>query len=280
MTLKFTSTIQTNTFDDGTSVRYKYIISTKAETPVVVLIGGAFQDIDNLESCAHYLRNDYHVVVIEAPGYGKTASIPLSMPLQQIVDSIIITIYKLGIEDCFLFACSFGGLFSGLLCESKDIQIHKVVLMGFAPLTQMVTRSLQLCQSFIAEQRYDDFNFLFAALLMNNSEHRSIKHFERINKNLFEQMEQFDEKTYEQINRYIFRILHANTAPFIFPKCPVLMMTGEHDIFTPVASMKDFASENTLNNITVKAIKDSDHLCLIEQRKLVAKEIISFFREQ
>lgn len=255
-----------------------YCIVQKSEfrkcNPIVVL-GGAFQSMQSYNKHLEQYSQMSDVVLVDLPGTGKSDVLPHEFGIDFLVSTLHHMIEKLNLSCVELVCASYGTPIGIVFANTFPHMVSKLVLIGtmkaFPP-----HRRKQVERSF-GIMKYDmlDFSENILNILMNYEKQQHIRRFSSVNKVLRKIVENTHEDGKLKYEANSLRLLHFSPSASVFDfETPTLVFTGEHDSFTHPDFCREVAS--SLRNSVFTTIKDSDHLCNIEQF-LITNNLIAAF---
>jgi len=242
--------------------------------PIVVL-GGAFQSMQSYNKHLEHYAQMSDVVLVDLPGTGKSDVLPHDFGIDFLVSSLHHLFEQLQLKCVELVCASYGTPIGIVFANTYPHMVSKLVLIGtmkaFPP-----HRRKQVELSFATMNR----NMLAFAdsileILMNYEMQQNIKRFSSVNKVLRKIVENTLEEGKMKYVANSMRLLNFSPSESVFDfETPTLVFTGEHDSFTHPDFCREMAS--TLRNGVFTTIKNSDHLCNIEQFRITNNLIAAF----
>ena len=104
-------------------VRY----GTKSKNTIVLLHGWG-QNIEMMQPLGNLLADNYHITIIDLPGFGKSKEPEVALSVMDYTDIVHRLVEKLNIKKPTLIGHSFGGRIS--ICYGATYEVEKLVLCG------------------------------------------------------------------------------------------------------------------------------------------------------
>ena len=262
------------TFPDTTCVRYKLLGDKYVHINTLVFIGGAFQTIENISSSVKILTDSFNVIIVEAGGSPATADIPEEVSYSQMAGNIARLLASIGLYEFYLMGCSGGAVVSSYIKALGGFHIPKMVLVGCAPLSDDTVVQIQDCIQLIDDGKIKKAITAVLKLLLNYRERQHIRRFYAVEKGLREELESLSVSDFSKYRIGLHKVLALAEKGVPLPRCPTLILAGEYDHLTPIASIQKMVAGQP--HINVVSIPRCDHLCNVEDRKALVLEILHF----
>ncbi len=94
----------------------------------VVLLHGWGQNIEMMNPVGKGLESDYHITILDLPGFGKSSEPPFGWSIYDYYEMLCEFLDKLKIKNPILIGHSFGGRVAILYAAKK--KVHKLVLLS------------------------------------------------------------------------------------------------------------------------------------------------------
>lgn len=237
----------------------------------LIFIGGAFQNINQIEKLSNAFSQKTWVIAIDTPGNGDTGVLPHKYPFEFICSAINhCLVNELGVDRINLLGCSYGSIIAMRYAQMFP-NIDKLVLgaaMDHLPerLEYEFSRLLFLLKWNKKEEFADGFTDL-----MTNPELRKKNKLAKITgEKLRHALMHSSEGITEQFIHNTKRILKdAATDLSLMPDIETTVFTGEHDTFVPIDENKRVAAAFKKSRFV--SIPNADHMFHVEQfRRTVA----------
>ena len=105
----------------------------ETERPVLVMLHGLFASMQNWQSIAKRLVDDFHIFNVDLPNHGNSPRTS-AVDYQEMVDAVIALLEKIG-EPVHLLGHSMGGKVAMLVCLQRPELVEKLVVEDIAPKT-------------------------------------------------------------------------------------------------------------------------------------------------
>lgn len=247
----------------------------KAQTDIpLVFIGGAFQNIRQIEKLSNAFAKKTWVIAVDTPGNGETGVLPHNYGFDFMCSAINhCLVSELGVDRINLLGCSYGSIIAMKYAQMFP-NIERLVLgaaMSYLPdwLEYEFNRLLFLLKWNKREEFADGFTNL-----LTNPKLRKTNRLCRItSQKLKHALMHSDCGITEQFIHNTRRILkHANTDLSKMPDVETTVFTGEHDSFTSPSDNKLVASAFKHNHFTL--IPNADHMFHVEQFRATVNTIL------
>lgn len=94
----------------------------------IILLHGWGQNIEMMQPLGNLLADNYHITIIDLPGFGKSKEPKVALSVMDYTDIVHSLVEKLNIKKPTLIAHSFGGRIS--ICYGATYEVEKLVLCG------------------------------------------------------------------------------------------------------------------------------------------------------
>ncbi|MDM8523262.1 alpha/beta hydrolase [Desulfococcaceae bacterium HSG8] len=113
---------------DGGKIYFEEI--GNKEKPALLILHGGFENIENLNSIASYLSEEFRVIGIDSRGHGKSTLGSKKLTYEQLQSDAETILTQLKINTVNIFGFSDGGIAAYRIAASKRIKVKKLVTMG------------------------------------------------------------------------------------------------------------------------------------------------------
>ena len=257
----------------GFPVHVKEYSRGKTDIPLVV-IGGAFQNIDQIERMSKALSKHSWLLVFDTPGNGQTGVLPATYPFEFIAECIESSLRELGVRRINLVGFSYGSLIALRFIQLfKPMVSHLVLLGAMHRIPDHLVYEFNLMLFYLKWGKQEAFADSFTNLISNPTLRESNKLARLAGEKLHYALATANMGIREQFIHNTQRILdHGNTDLAILPDVRTLVCTGEHDIFVPPAANKVIA--DALPRGQYKSIENADHMIHVIQFKKTIETIL------
>lgn len=94
----------------------------------IILLHGWGQNIEMMQPLGNLLADNYHITIIDLPGFGKSKEPKVALSVMDYTDIVHSFVEKLNIKKPTLIGHSFGGRIS--ICYGATYKVEKLVLCG------------------------------------------------------------------------------------------------------------------------------------------------------
>ena len=257
----------------GFPIHVKEYSKGKTAIPIVV-IGGAFQNITQIERMSKALARESWVIVFDTPGNGQTGVLPHSYPFEFIADCIHASLEKLGVTKIKLVGFSYGCLIALRFIQLFKPMIARLVLLGaMHRIPEHLEYEFNLMIFYLKWGRQAAFADSFTNLMSNPEIRRTNKLARLAGEKLHNALMTASIGLREQFMHNTQRILdHGKLDLDTLPDVPTLVSTGEYDIFVPPSANKMIA--DALPRGRYVSIKDADHMIHVIRFKQTIQTIL------
>lgn len=250
----------------GFPVHVKEYARGSSDIPIVV-IGGAFQNIAQIERMSLALAKKAWVIVFDTPGNGSTGVLPSHFPFEFIAECIQASLKQLSVKKVNLVGFSYGSLVALRFIELFPTMVSRLTLLGaMHRIPEHLVYEFNHMIFYLRWEKRQEFADSFTNLMSNPNLRETNRlarlageklHFALMNACLG-MREQFMQNTQRILD-------HGNTDLSKLPDIRTLVSTGEHDIFVPPAANKLIA--DAMPRGQYRSIEGSDHMVHVIQFK-------------
>ncbi|HJT02947.1 MAG TPA: alpha/beta fold hydrolase [Pseudonocardiaceae bacterium] len=265
----------------GINYTYRYLKDRAApESIPLVLITGAFQGMYSMPRLEHLLRPLGNMILADLPGSGSADDLSSDYGFDFLADCLNHLLDELAIPRINLVGVSYGGSIAYEFAHRWPDRIHRLAVSGAVnSFPAEVLAGRESSSRILQGGRLDRFVDHIVAATMCLSPDVVIRNRETT-RVLMEKI--LRESTPWEAARYLDvqnRVLAPARKPEdgVFDR-PSLIFTGEHDVLTPPAFVRDLAA--TIPGALYTSIKDADHLVPMECPEEMADLLIRFFTDQ
>jgi len=241
----------------------KNSVNTKCNP--IIMLSGAFQDVKSWSKYIEKFNSLSTIIIIDLPGSGKSDILPYHYEFDFLVSVLFDLFNKLNIKKAEMMTASYSTPIGFLFSEKHPELISHLILIGtMKEFPKHMVDSAEKTFTQIEKGNIDSFSKDIVSILMNFKKKDKIKKYDAVEKILYNKIKSMDEKDKYRYIENTKRLIYHSKINFNFTfNVPVLVFTGEYDFFTTPKFCKDIAK--LFNNSIFTTIKDSDHLCGIEQ---------------
>ncbi|MFC3050890.1 alpha/beta fold hydrolase [Kordiimonas pumila] len=244
----------------------------KSKIPLV-FIGGAFQNINQIEKLSLAFAEKTWVIAVDTPGNGDTGVLPHQYDFNFICKAIRHGLESLGVDRINLLGCSYGSIIAMKYAQLFPNIDRLVVGAAMAHIPDRIEYIFNLLLFQLKWQKMDDFANGFTDL-MTNPELRETNKLCRITgEKLRHALLHANNGMKEQFTHNTLRILqYGETDLTKMPDIETTVFTGEHDSFTPVEDNKTVAKAFKRGRFV--SIPNADHMFHVEQFRTTVATIL------
>jgi len=265
----------------GITYAYRYLKHRAPSDSIpLVLITGAFQGMYAMPHLEYLLRPLGNMLLVDLPGSGCADDLSGDYGFDFLADCLNHLLDELGIPRINLVGVSYGGSIAYEFAHRWPGRINRLAVAGVVnSFPDDVLAGRQTSTRILEQGRLDRFVEHIVAATMCLQPDVAIRNRETT-RALMEKI--LRESTPGEAARYL-AIQNRVLAPVRRPEDsivnrPTLVFTGEHDVLTPPASVRDLAA--TIPGALYTTFKDADHLVPMECPEEMADLLIRFFTDQ
>nr|WP_281500719.1 alpha/beta hydrolase [Kordiimonas marina] len=263
---------------EGFPIHVKEYSRGLTEKPLV-FIGGAFQNIQQIEKVSLALAKESWVIAVDTPGNGDTGVLPYSYDFEFICRAIHSAIKKLGIDCVNVLGCSYGSIVA-MRYAQMYLGVDKLILgSAMEQLPRHLEYEFNLLLFLLKWNRMEEFADGFTNLL-TNPDFRETNRLCRLTADkLRHALVNASTGMKEQFKHNTMRILkHGHTDLALMPDVDATVFTGEHDHFLPVSANQRVAASFKRSRFI--SIPDADHMFHVEQFRATVQTILSGLKDE
>lgn len=242
----------------------------------IVFISGAFQDMNSWKRYSEHFATKAKVILIDLPGTGQAELLPWQYGLDFLSDALHQAVRSLELERINIVSASYGTPIAFTLARSNPQLVNRLVMAGVmkeipANVKPAIEYSLQVMEAgdqarfahIVINGYTDDAGIEHSGLIYRGDSSKLNKYrlVERVLHSVLMDMDAAAQRKFiENTRRLLYQApLELRDAPDL----PVLVFTGEHDVFTLPEYCREIAAAFPRGIFTT--IKNADHLFHIEQ---------------
>lgn len=233
----------------------------------LVVIGGAFQNIAQIERMSLALADHSWVITFDTPGNGDTGVLPHDYPFEFIAECIEAALKSLRVQRINLVGFSYGSIVALRFVELYRPMVRRLTLLGaMHRIPEALEYEFNLMLFYLKWEKYEAFADCFTDL-MSNPELRKNNRLARLaGDKLHGALMNASQGMREQFRHNTKRILrHGYTDLSRLPDVPTLVSTGEYDVFVPPAANQLIADAFPRGRYV--SIENADHMVHVMQFK-------------
>ncbi len=249
---------------EGFPIHLKEYSRGKTDIPLV-FIGGAFQNINQVEKLSTALAKESWVITIDTPGNGDTGVLPHTYSFEFICKAIHHGLKQLGIDVINLLGCSYGSIIAMRYAQTYLGVENLILASAMEKLPDALVYEFNLLLFLLEWNRMEEFADGFTNLMTNPDLRESNKLCRITADKLKNALLHSSTGIKEQFKHNTLRILRdGKTDLSLMPDVKkATVFTGEHDNFVPVEANQRIA--DSFKNGEFIAVPDADHMIHVEK---------------
>lgn len=250
---------------------YRYsVYENKCTDEYGILLLGALQEIESVESFSQHFSKTLNTIVIEAPGTGKTPPIHSSISIHEQAKTLLDIIKYLNIEKAHIFAFSYATALSVELCHLWG-NVQTLSIAGGVPGIPESGRAATL--NMIADAVRDKKQFAHTFVNSLTSDIPTIPRNKVIKRSAISGLQKYDSNRINSFIENSIRLLVHRPSSLSAVVAPCLICVGEHDPYVTQEVAYDFFK--SLSNAHFLIIKNADHLMHLQYPEKIAQAMIT-----
>lgn len=237
--------------------------ANRRKTPVMFL-GGAFQSFSSFRSEVERVLTTHPVVLADFPSQGSNEQLAPELALNDYAELIEHFCQQTELQRVIMLGVSYGSAMATLFATAFPQRVERLLLSGITcfrrdTLITLLEDSLQL----LSAGEMDAFASTAVCNLINHNRLQETRVSPTYRRLLYRQIARLnnnERQRYEQNTRRLLDFPGFTE----YPRCPVLIATGEYDNFTLPA--ENAAVARQCENATFAVIHNADHLAQFEQK--------------
>jgi len=247
------------------------------KTPLVIL-GSAFEGIDNFQYELEQISKDMPVYLVDLPGFGTNLQDAHDLNYDEYSRILKGFLDGQGIDKCSIAALSYSSSIGYTFASLYPDRVSKLMIGGITKkLRESVRVTLEQSMQFLGAEEDEKFASSVALNLMNFSQRHNIEKSEDLKKTLFHSLMQLNQEEKEKYKTINARLMDSQPLPRS-PQCPVLIVGGEFDNFMTPYECYEVA--NNCSDSTFVVIKGADHLLSLEKKDVLTRLYRRFLADQ
>lgn len=256
------------------------VTSVASATTPVLLVGGAFQRMESWGRIEQYLAERRPVVSVDLPGWGSADPLPARYDTDFLVAALRHLLDDLGLKRIDTVAGSYGAMIGHRLAQTDPDRVDHLVIMGAMTTIPDESRAeVEHGLDLLRDKRMDEFARATVQLFMCQDPAVPIVHrvaIDRILTHRFSSITEDEADKYVESTRRLLARDHLAVDPMV--RVPTLVVTGEHDTYTPPAISRRVAE--SCPGSTLAFITDSDHMAHLERPREAVDLWHTFFADE
>jgi len=257
---------------EGFPIHMKQYSKGLTDIPLVI-IGGAFQNIDRVEKACRALAEESWVICVDTPGNGNTGVLPHDYGFDFICQAINSGLKCLGVDAINLMGASYGSIVAMRYAKTYLGVNNLVLCSAMESLSEELEFEFNRLLFLLDWNRIEDFADGFTNL-MTNPDLRKHNRLARIAaEKLRHALVHSTKGIREQFRHNTMRILRDGKMDLRYmPDIPTTVYTGEHDNFVPVEANMRVAKSFPQGRFI--SVPDADHMVHIERFRTNVRVIL------
>lgn len=258
---------------NGFPVHMKQYGTCQSTLPLI-FIGGAFQNIRQIEKLSNAFAQKTWVIAVDTPGNGDTGVLPHKYPFEFICKAINhCLVNELGVERINLLGCSYGSIIAMRYAQMFP-NIERLVLgAAMDHLPERLEYEFSKLLFLLKWNKRQEFADGFTDLMTNPELRKTNRLCKITGEKLRHALLHSNDGITEQFIQNTKRILKdAGTDLSLMPDIETTVFTGEHDSFVPIEENKRVAAAFKRNKFV--ALPNADHMFHVEQFRLTVSTIL------
>lgn len=244
-----------------------------ANQQYLVFIHGFCADHQVWDALIPHLQDHYHLLLLDMPGYGKSAQLPQGVwTMEQVADSVLQLLHHYHIPPCIIIGHSMGGYVATTFAERHPEQINGLLLFHTTTFEDSETKKRNRRMAIHLIQKHGTRAFLAAFYDSLFTKAYSQHHNQIIN----EQEQRALQIPMEVIVRSSEAMIDRPDRSGLLPhlQVPVAYIAGTHDNFTPY--QHNFAECYLPAVAKFYLLPQVGHMAMWEDTSAAARAIIQF----
>lgn len=261
-----TETITHTLSHKGFPVHVKEYAKGTCDIPLVV-IGGAFQNIAQIERMSKALAKHTWVIAFDTPGNGATGILPHDYSFDFISDCIASALEELRVRKVNLVGFSYGSIVAMRFVQHYRPMVSRLLLGGaMHRMPEQLEYEFNHMLFYLKWDKQKEFADSFTNLMSNPDLRKTNRLAKLAGEKLHHALMHASQGMREQFKHNTKRILQfGNTDLSKLPDVPTVVFTGEHDIFVPPSANKLIA--DAFPRGRYESIEGADHMAHVIQFK-------------
>lgn len=261
-----TDTITHTLSHKGFPVHVKEYAKGTSDIPLVV-IGGAFQNIAQIERMSKALAKHTWVIAFDTPGNGATGVLPHDYSFDFISDCIASALEELRVRKINLVGFSYGSIVAMRFVQHYRPMVSRLLLGGaMHRMPEQLEYEFNHMLFYLKWDKQKEFADSFTNLMSNPELRKTNRLAKLAGEKLHNALMHASQGMREQFKHNTKRILKfGNTDLSKLPDVPTVVFTGEHDIFVPPSANKLIA--DAFPRGRYESIEGADHMAHVIQFK-------------
>ncbi|WP_141723269.1 alpha/beta fold hydrolase [Micromonospora matsumotoense] len=265
---------------DGFVFETRSVVGRVSDAVPVLLVGGAFQRKESWGRLEQFLLEARPVITVDLPGSGSADTLPADYDTDFLVDTLRQGLDELGVTHVDMAVGSYGAMIGYRMAQRHpELVGHLVVLACLTSIPDAIRPAVEHSLTLLREQRMEEFAAATVALFMCPDTDRTVVHRVGVDRIL---NRRFSTITADEAEKYVQNTLRLMARDHLEPepaiRTPLLVVTGEHDTYTPPEISRRVA--RTSPHGVFALIADADHMVHLERPRETADLFLAHFEER
>ncbi|MFD5919449.1 alpha/beta fold hydrolase [Kitasatospora sp. NPDC058201] len=235
------------------------------DVDTVVLIGGALQRKAAWGRFEAVLAERFHVFTVDLPGWGDADTLPAALGVDFLAGALhdLLEAAGHGRGQVHVLGASYGSGIAHRYAQTRPCAVRSIVLAG--PLLWVpdaVREDLRRSVDLLEDGRMEEFAELSADVILRSTPGARVTRQAAVRRILHSMFRDIVGADREKYRHNTLRLLRQTPSPQPPITVPVLVVTGEHDRFTPPELCREVASACTDARLVL--VYDADHAMHLE----------------
>ena len=242
----------------------------------ILFVNGAWQQMEGWIRHAEYANRLAPVILLDPPGNGTADAAPAHYGLEFFESVVLQVLDAERVSRVNVLGFSYGTLLAFGLARSHPARVERVVLAGtMARISDATREALRKAIRALRCRQADDFaDIVLTTFACREADIPNRRLVDRLVRASLTRLAPEDYWKYEQ---NMMRLLIHTPRDVSSLAAPTLVLTGEHDMFTPPAGGRELARACTRAAFTT--IRRADHFSYLRNPRAVMDLALNFFRE-
>jgi pimeloyl-ACP methyl ester carboxylesterase len=232
----------------------------------IVLIGGALQRKTAWGRFEAVLAEKFHVFTVDLPGWGDADTLPASYGVDFLAAALHDLLGAAGHRQVHVLGASYGSGIAYRYAQTYPQGVRSIALAG--PLVWVpdeIREDLRRTVDLLDGERMEEFAELSADIILHSRPGARVNRQSAVRRILHSMFRDIDDADRAKYRNNTLRLLQQAPSPQPAIAAPVLVATGEHDLFTPPDLCREIAS--TCPDARFTLVHDADHAMHLELPK-------------
>ena len=251
-------------------------LPARSEPAPILFVNGAWQPMDGWLRHAEYANRLAPVILLDPPGNGVADVAPAHYGLEFYESVLLQVLDAERVSRVNLLGFSYGTSLAVRLAQSHPDRVERVALVGtVAHLSDAAQETLRKAIRVLQHRQADDFAAVLSTFACPEAD---IPKRGVVDGLLRASLTRLTPEDYRKYKQNAMRLLiHPSQDMQRRLDAPTLVLTGEHDTFTPPAGGRELA--RACSPAAFTTIRQAGHFAPLENPRAVMDLALNFFRE-